>query len=242
MRLNVSSGGRGVKWRSVCWTCCWSWWSPASQCLPPEYLIRIGVIHPPVYLSVHPLTSPFLFSCVSLCRQFSHFSDRGSLSRPNNLDARRREFIKKKLVRSLSPVFPLLSPLSLSIFLSDCLQILVARQAVRARRRITRRTAKQRLIEVRKLLKKIRLLAKEVRGHIEVTTVVLYVCLRLDLISPSKPSLSSPRVPSQMCFYGYWVEASDWLTSESLPTPSSFRWWRSTRDGTVDESQPSTWR
>uniref|UniRef100_A0A665XCY1 Fer-1 like family member 4 n=1 Tax=Echeneis naucrates TaxID=173247 RepID=A0A665XCY1_ECHNA len=39
--------------------------------------------------------------------------------------------------------------------------VLLARQAVRARRRITRRTAKQRLMDGRKFLKKLRLLAKE---------------------------------------------------------------------------------
>lgn len=43
--------------------------------------------------------------------------------------------------------------------------MLLARQAMRARRRITRRTTKQRMIDTRKLLKKLRLLAKEVRSH-----------------------------------------------------------------------------
>ncbi|XP_067442564.1 fer-1-like protein 4 [Thunnus thynnus] len=82
-----------------------------------------------------------LLELVASCKQFSLFSDRRSQSRPNNLDARRREFIKKNLV-------------------------LVARQAVRARRRITRRTAKQRLIDIRKLLKKLRLLGKEPQNTI----------------------------------------------------------------------------
>ncbi|KAK1901731.1 Fer-1-like protein 4, partial [Dissostichus eleginoides] len=77
-----------------------------------------------------------LLELVASCKQFSVFSDRRSQSRPNNLDRCRKDFIKKHLV-------------------------LVARQAVRARRRVTRRTAKQRLMESRKLLRKLRLLAKE---------------------------------------------------------------------------------
>uniref|UniRef100_A0A3B4VIG5 Fer-1-like protein 4 n=1 Tax=Seriola dumerili TaxID=41447 RepID=A0A3B4VIG5_SERDU len=77
-----------------------------------------------------------LLEVVASCKSFSVFSDRRSQSRPNNLDKCRKEFIKKNLV-------------------------LLARQAVRARRRITRRTAKQRLMDSRKLLKKLRLLAKE---------------------------------------------------------------------------------
>lgn len=39
-----------------------------------------------------------LSSHLSLCRQFSLFSDRRSQFRPNNLDHRRRDFIKKNLV------------------------------------------------------------------------------------------------------------------------------------------------
>uniref|UniRef100_UPI0037E7A12B fer-1-like protein 4 n=1 Tax=Semicossyphus pulcher TaxID=241346 RepID=UPI0037E7A12B len=77
-----------------------------------------------------------LLELVASCKQFSAFSDRRSQSRPNNLDRCRREFIKKTFV-------------------------LVARQAVRARRKITRRLAKQRLLDSKKLLKKLRLLAKE---------------------------------------------------------------------------------
>lgn len=56
----------------------------------------------------------------------------------------------------------------LSVRLSVCLQVLLARQAVRARRRLTRRLAKQRLMDARKLLKRLRRLAKEVRGHGEI--------------------------------------------------------------------------
>ncbi|XP_040889705.1 fer-1-like protein 4 [Toxotes jaculatrix] len=77
-----------------------------------------------------------LLELVASCKQFSLFSDKRSPSRPNNLDRCRKEFIKKNLV-------------------------LLARQAVRARRRVTRRTAKQRLMDGRKLLNKLRLLAKE---------------------------------------------------------------------------------
>lgn len=82
-------------------------------------------------------------------------------------------FIKKNLVSvvslvSLSTLLTLLVAIYLPVYLSDlmpdCLQILLARQAVRAKRRFTRRTAKQRLIEGRKILQKLRLLAKEVRN------------------------------------------------------------------------------
>ncbi|XP_051271745.1 fer-1-like protein 4 [Dicentrarchus labrax] len=77
-----------------------------------------------------------LLEMVASCKQFSVFSDKRSQSRPNNLDRCRKEFIKKNLV-------------------------LLARQAMRARRRVTRRTAKQRLMDSRKFLRKLRLLAKE---------------------------------------------------------------------------------
>ncbi|KAK2861740.1 hypothetical protein Q5P01_001273 [Channa striata] len=82
-----------------------------------------------------------MLELVASCKQFSVLSDRKSQSRPNNLDKCRKDFIKKNLV-------------------------MVARQAVRARRRITRRTAKQRLIDGRKILKKLRLLAKEPQSTI----------------------------------------------------------------------------
>ncbi|KAM9362008.1 fer-1-like protein 4 [Symphorus nematophorus] len=77
-----------------------------------------------------------LLELVASCKQFSFLTDRRSQSRPNNLDRCRKEFIKKNLC-------------------------LLARQAVRARRRVTRRTAKQRLMDSRKILKKLRQLAKE---------------------------------------------------------------------------------
>lgn len=69
-----------------------------------------------------------------------------------------------------SPVSLYLSPCTcLCDFMSGCLQVLLARQAVRARRRVTRRTARQRWMDAKKLLKKLRLLAKEVRVHREIT-------------------------------------------------------------------------
>ncbi|XP_023143218.3 fer-1-like protein 4 isoform X3 [Amphiprion ocellaris] len=82
-----------------------------------------------------------LLELLASCKQFSSFSERRSQSRPNNLDKCRREFIKKNLV-------------------------LLARQTVRARRRMTRRTTKQRLNDSRKLLKRLRLLASEPQNTI----------------------------------------------------------------------------
>ncbi|XP_071369375.1 fer-1-like protein 4, partial [Centroberyx affinis] len=77
-----------------------------------------------------------LLELVASCKQYSVFSDRKPQSRPNSLDRCRKEFIKKNIV-------------------------LLARQAVRAKRRITRRTAKQRLVDAKKILRKLRLLEKE---------------------------------------------------------------------------------
>lgn len=52
-------------------------------------------------------------------------------------------------------------------------QILIARQAIRIRRRVTRRTVKQRLMESRKILKTLRILAKEVsRGGLGDVTLL----------------------------------------------------------------------
>ncbi|XP_015243518.1 PREDICTED: fer-1-like protein 4 [Cyprinodon variegatus] len=82
-----------------------------------------------------------LLELVTCCKQFSAFSDRRSQSRPNSLDKCRREFIKKNLV-------------------------LLARQAVRARRRITRNKTKEHLQESRKILKKLRQLAVEPQSTI----------------------------------------------------------------------------
>ncbi|XP_056157898.1 fer-1-like protein 4 [Lampris incognitus] len=77
-----------------------------------------------------------MLELVASCKQFTVLSDRKNPSRPNNLDKCRKEFIKKNLV-------------------------LLARQAVRVKRRVTRRTAKQHLADAKKILKKLRLLAKE---------------------------------------------------------------------------------
>ncbi|KAM9758875.1 fer-1-like protein 4 [Menidia menidia] len=82
-----------------------------------------------------------LLELVASCKQFSAFSERRSQFRPNSLDKCRKEFIKKSL-------------------------ILLARQAVRARRRVTRKSAKQQLMDGRKLLKKLRQLAAEPQSTI----------------------------------------------------------------------------
>nr|XP_057911615.1 fer-1-like protein 4 isoform X1 [Doryrhamphus excisus] len=91
--------------------------------------------------NVKKLLLHVLLELITSCKQFRLFSDRRSQFRPNNLDARRKEFIKKNLVA-------------------------VARQAMRARQRITRRSLKQQLMGVRKLLSKLRHLAKEPQNTI----------------------------------------------------------------------------
>ncbi|XP_035485892.2 fer-1-like protein 4 [Scophthalmus maximus] len=108
-----------------------------------------------------------LLEMVASCKQFNIFAERRSQSRPNNLDRCRKEFIKKNLV-------------------------LLARQAVRAKRRITRRTAKQRLMDARKLLKKLRLLAKEPQNTIPDAF--------LWLLSGSK-RLAYVRIPAHSIFF-----------------------------------------
>ncbi|XP_077434597.1 fer-1-like protein 4 isoform X2 [Vanacampus margaritifer] len=82
-----------------------------------------------------------LLELVTSCKQFRLFSERRSHCRPNNLDARRKDFIKKNLV-------------------------VVARRATRVRQRVTRRTLKQQLTDVKKLLSKLRHLAKEPQNSI----------------------------------------------------------------------------
>ncbi|KAK7899448.1 hypothetical protein WMY93_020301 [Mugilogobius chulae] len=77
-----------------------------------------------------------LLELIASCKHLSVFSDRRSQFRPNTLDTNRKVFIKKNLV-------------------------ILARQAVRARRRITKRNIKQKLIDSRKILRKLRLLAHE---------------------------------------------------------------------------------
>lgn len=102
---------------------------------------------------------------VSLCRQFSVLSERRSHSRPNKLDRCRREYIKKNLVNIFSGFLSIIPLCHWQTFpsLSHSCQILLARQAVRVRRRVTRRTVKQRLFESRKFLKTLQHLAIEVR-------------------------------------------------------------------------------
>lgn len=77
-----------------------------------------------------------LLELIASCKHFSVFSDRRSQFRPNTLDRCRKDFIKKNLV-------------------------ILARQAVRTRRRITKRNIKQKLTDARKILRKLRLLAHE---------------------------------------------------------------------------------
>ncbi|XP_034440467.1 fer-1-like protein 4 [Hippoglossus hippoglossus] len=108
-----------------------------------------------------------LLELLASCKQFTVFAERKSQCRPNNLDRCRKEFIKKNLV-------------------------LLARQAVRARRRITRRLAKQRLMDTRKLLKKLRLLAKEPQNTIPDAF--------LWLLSGSK-RLAYIRIPAHSIFF-----------------------------------------
>lgn len=84
----------------------------------------------------HDRLNQVLLELIASCKHLSVFSDRKSQFRPNNLDRCRKDFMKKNLV-------------------------LVARQAVRARRRLTRRNVKQKLTDTRKILKKLHLLALE---------------------------------------------------------------------------------
>lgn len=158
MRWKCSWGGRRASPGSVWWRCFWSWWPPASQS-PPSEKIWVPFIYPPPCL--HNLF-PFF------CRQFSAFSERRSQFRPNSLDKYRKEFIKKNLASFCFLFF--LSAVSCSsrlhpssFFSPSDWQVVLARKAVKARRRVTRKTANQQLTESRKLLKKLRLLAAEVR-------------------------------------------------------------------------------
>ncbi|MEQ2166059.1 hypothetical protein GOODEAATRI_023826, partial [Goodea atripinnis] len=108
-----------------------------------------------------------LLELVTCCKQFSAFSDKRSQSRPNSLDKCRREFIKKNLV-------------------------LLARQAVRARRRITRTKTKEQLMESWKILRKLRQLAVEPQSTIPDTF--------LWLLNGSK-RLAYVRIPSHSILF-----------------------------------------
>ncbi|XP_051932224.1 fer-1-like protein 4 [Hippocampus zosterae] len=82
-----------------------------------------------------------LLELVTSCIQFRLSSNRLAQFRPNNLDARRKDFIKKNL-------------------------LMVARRAMRVKQRLTRRTLKQHLTGIKKLLSKLRHLAKEPQNTI----------------------------------------------------------------------------
>ncbi|XP_017548337.1 fer-1-like protein 4 [Pygocentrus nattereri] len=73
---------------------------------------------------------------VSTCKQYSASLDRKRQARPNNLDKCRTTFIKRNI-------------------------IILAKQALRVRKRVTRRTVREKLADVRRILKRLRFLAKE---------------------------------------------------------------------------------
>ncbi|XP_066527462.1 fer-1-like protein 4 [Hoplias malabaricus] len=73
---------------------------------------------------------------VTTCKQYSASLDRKRQARPNNLDKCRTTFIKRNI-------------------------IILAKQALRVRRRVTRRTVKEKLADARRMLKRIHFLAKE---------------------------------------------------------------------------------
>ncbi|KAJ8412157.1 hypothetical protein AAFF_G00144240 [Aldrovandia affinis] len=77
-----------------------------------------------------------LLEFVASCKQYSSNTDKKTVTRPNNLDKCRMAFIKKNI-------------------------IILAKQALRVRRRITRRSAKEKLAEAKKMLKRVRFLAQE---------------------------------------------------------------------------------
>ncbi|KAK3536663.1 hypothetical protein QTP86_015460, partial [Hemibagrus guttatus] len=73
---------------------------------------------------------------VSTCKQYCASLDRKRQCRPNNLDKCRTTFIKRNI-------------------------IILAKQALRVQRRVTRRTVREKLADVRRILKRIHFLAKE---------------------------------------------------------------------------------
>ncbi|KAI1891064.1 hypothetical protein AGOR_G00160050 [Albula goreensis] len=77
-----------------------------------------------------------LLEFVASCKQYNSNTDKKTMTRPNNLDKCRTLFIKKNI-------------------------IILAKQALRARKRVTRRTAKEKLGDAKKILKRVRFLAKE---------------------------------------------------------------------------------
>ncbi|XP_066558256.1 fer-1-like protein 4 [Amia ocellicauda] len=77
-----------------------------------------------------------LLELVASCKQYSSQADKKTVTRPNNLDRSRLDFLKKNVV-------------------------LLAKQALRVRRRITVRTVREKLGDVKKILRRVRFLAKE---------------------------------------------------------------------------------
>uniref|UniRef100_W5MHL5 Fer-1 like family member 4 n=1 Tax=Lepisosteus oculatus TaxID=7918 RepID=W5MHL5_LEPOC len=77
-----------------------------------------------------------LLEFVASCKQYSSRADKKTMTRPNNLDRSRLEFLKKSIV-------------------------MLAKQALRVRRRVTNRTVREKLGDVRKILRKIRFYSKE---------------------------------------------------------------------------------
>ncbi|MBN3298130.1 OTOF protein, partial [Amia calva] len=92
-----------------------------------------------------------LLELVASCKQYSSQADKKTVTRPNNLDRSRLDFLKKNVL-SLCPVQ------SVTLL---CPQVLLAKQALRVRRRITVRTVREKLGDVKKILRRVRFLAKE---------------------------------------------------------------------------------
>uniref|UniRef100_A0A8C5TYN9 C2 domain-containing protein n=1 Tax=Malurus cyaneus samueli TaxID=2593467 RepID=A0A8C5TYN9_9PASS len=80
--------------------------------------------------------------CFSHCRQYSLNAERKTMAHPNNLDRCRTKFL-----------MPVLS-----------VQILYAKQGLRVRRRLTRDNVKEKVKETRRILAKLRFMAKEYLG------------------------------------------------------------------------------
>ncbi|KAL4648921.1 fer-1-like protein 4 [Arapaima gigas] len=77
-----------------------------------------------------------LLEFVASCKWYTSSSNRKTMTRANNLDKCRMEFIKKNI-------------------------ILLAKQALRARRRVTNRTVKEKVGDTKKILKRLQFLAQE---------------------------------------------------------------------------------
>ncbi|XP_045079897.1 fer-1-like protein 4 [Coregonus clupeaformis] len=77
-----------------------------------------------------------LLEFVASCKQYNSNSDRKTPAKRNNLDKFRKEFIKKNI-------------------------IVLAKQSLRVKRKVTRRTVKERLTDAKRILKRLQLLMKE---------------------------------------------------------------------------------